>query len=251
MPGNMAGNARNRRQSQPTGNPVINQQLMTMLADGTGGLAILNSNNLEAGMQRVASDLTEYYLIGSPPPESKERSCHKLKVKLDRGRMNVRAVPVIVMPGPTRSPRIRLRRRLKVGRLELRGNLAATVQMPFFYTAPNVARVNFATESAAESINFQNERGKFHAAINVSGVGSKPDGSVGARFSDLVNLDFATAAEVDQFKEKPFHYENQFDITVGPYQMKVVFSSGGDNFRKSNSRWWWTPTKARRWQSVR
>jgi VWFA-related protein len=233
MPGSMAGSARNTRMQQDGGNPAINQQLMTMFADGTGGFSLLNSNNLEGGMQRIASELNEYYLIGYTPPDSKEGSCHKLKVKLDRGGVNVRARNGYCDAKPEEITENPAQKTLENRAAEAQpGNLAATVQMPFFYTAPNVARVNFAMEIAPESIKFQNDKGKFHAAINILGIGTKPDGSVGARFSDLVNLDFETAAEVDQFKQKPFHYENQFGIAAGTYQMKVVFSSGGDNFGK-------------------
>ena len=55
---------------------------------------------------------------------------------------------------------------------------------------------------------------------------------MGARFSDTLKLDFADKKQVEEFKEKPLHYENQFDIGAGNYTLKVVFSSGGNNFGK-------------------
>jgi len=33
-------------------------------------------------------------------------------------------------------------------------------------------------------------------------------------------------------KQKPLHYENQFDVASGQYNFKVVFSSGGESFGK-------------------
>jgi hypothetical protein len=55
---------------------------------------------------------------------------------------------------------------------------------------------------------------------------------VGARFSDTVKLDFENKKDVEAFNEKPYHYENQFEIAPGQYRFKVVFSSGGESFGK-------------------
>jgi len=38
------------------------------------------------------------------------------------------------------------------------GNIAATIQTPFFYTGPNVARVNVAMEIPASALKFEKEK---------------------------------------------------------------------------------------------
>src|SRR6202044_3911774 len=58
------------------------------------------------------------------------------------------------------------------------------------------------------------------------------DGTVGARFSDSMKLDFDDKKQMEAFKEKPMHYENQFDVASGKYNLKVVFGSGGESFGK-------------------
>jgi hypothetical protein len=92
--------------------------------------------------------------------------------------------------------------------------------------------VNVALEITPDSLKFEKEKGKMHSAVNVLGVAYRKDGSVGARFSDIVNLDLLDKGEVDKFKKQPLHYENQFDIASGEYNFTVVFSSGGENFGK-------------------
>ena len=67
------------------------------------------------------------------------------------------------------------------------------------------------------------------------GIAYKQDGSVAARFSDAVKLDFENQKEVQGFKDKPMHYENQFDVAVGVYNLKVVFDSGDASFGKLES----------------
>ena len=106
------------------------------------------------------------------------------------------------------------------------------MQLPFFYTSPNVARVNVAMEIAGDSIKFERQKNKLHGEVNVLGIAYTADGSVGGRFSDTVKLDFDDKKEVDEFQKKPLHYEDQFELASGKYNLKVVFSSGGASFGK-------------------
>jgi hypothetical protein len=106
------------------------------------------------------------------------------------------------------------------------------MELPFFYTSSNVARVNVALEIATGDLKFEKQKGKFHSAVNVLGLAYLPDGSVGARFSDTVNLDFEDKKQAEAFKEKPMHYESQFDVASGKYNLKVVYASAGESFGK-------------------
>jgi hypothetical protein len=108
------------------------------------------------------------------------------------------------------------------------------VQTPYFYTAPNVARVNLAMEFPSESFKFDKDKGKYHANLNVLGIAYRPDGSVGAKFSDTVSLDLEKD-EVKEFSKVPYRYENQFDAAPGQYKLTVVLSGGGDTFGKFES----------------
>lgn len=62
------------------------------------------------------------------------------------------------------------------------------------------------------------------------GTAIKPDGSVAARFSDTAKLDLNDDQQVQQFKNKFFHYEKQFDIASGQYTLTVVFSAADGTF---------------------
>jgi len=105
--------------------------------------------------------------------------------------------------------------------------------VPFFYTSPNTARVNLAMDIPSAAIKFGKEKGKQHAAVNVLGIAYGPDNSIAARFSDTVNLDFGDKKELEDFQQKPYHYENQFDLASGKYNLRVVFSSGSESFGKA------------------
>jgi len=212
---------------------ATNQQILAALADGTGGFAIFNTNDLLGGLERIGREQSDFYILGYVPPESPEGSCHTLKVKLNRGGMNVRARSGYCNArtmNPLEGKPLEKQLELHAAGAQM-GSIRGALQAPYFYTAPNVARVNLAMEIPADSLNFNKEKGKYHANVNILGIAYKPDGSVGARFSDTVNLDL----EKDEWKEftkNPYRYQNQFDAAPGAYKLTVVFSGGGDTFGK-------------------
>jgi hypothetical protein len=213
---------------------VENQNMMYMLADGTGGFVIHDTNDLLAGLEKIGKEQNEYYLLGYTPAASTEGSCHVLHVKVDRSGTNVRArtgycnaKPRDVLVGSPIEKQLETR-----AAATQTGSVAAAMQLPFFYTSPNVARVNVAMEIAPDAIKFEKQKNKFHGEVNVLGIASTAKGSVAGRFSDTVKLDFDDKKEAEEFQKKPLHYEDQFELASGKYNLKVVFSSGGTSFGK-------------------
>jgi VWFA-related protein len=213
---------------------AVNQNIMFLLAEGTGGFVIHDTNDLLGAMEKIGKEQNEYYVLGYTPPDSEEGSCHALRVKVDRGGTEVRArtgycnsKPQDLLAGNSTEKDLETRAAAAV-----KGNVAASMQLPYFYTAPNIARVNVAMEIATADIKFEKQKGKYHAAVNVLGLAYLPDGSVGARFSDTLKLDFEDKKQMEAFKEQPMHYENQFDVASGKYNLKVVFASSGESFGK-------------------
>lgn len=211
-----------------------NQQFMYQLAEGTGGFVIINTNDLLGGMDRIAKDQSEYYLLGYRPPDSEEGSCHTLKVKVNRGGTHVRfrsgyckIRPQDLLAGTSAGKDLETR-----ASGELPGNVIATAGTSYFYSSPNVARIHLVMEIPSKSLHFDKVKGKQHAEGNVLGIAYKPDGAVAARFSDTVNIDLDGKDEVKDFQKNPFHYEKQFDIGPGNYKLRLAFSSGNETFGK-------------------
>ena len=207
---------------------------MYLLAEGTGGFVIVNTNDLVGGMKKIGLEQNQYYIVGYTPPESPEGSCHTLKVKVDRsgvkwrsraGYCNVKSNDALAGSPVEKTLESR-------ATSTTAGTIAASMRAPFFYTGENTARVAVAIEIPSETIKFDKVKGKQHSTVNVLGIAYKGDGTVAARFSDAVKLDFENPKEVQGFKERPMHYENQFDVAAGTYTLKVVFDSGGESFGK-------------------
>ncbi len=213
-----------------------NQQILAALAEGTGGFTIFNTNDLLGGLERIGREQNEFYILGYVPGDTPEGSCHTLRVKLNRGGLNVRARSGYCN---TRSANVLegkpLEKQLESHAVGSQpGSIHGLLQTPYFYTAPDTARVNLAMEIPSDTFQFNKDKGKYHANLNVLGIAYRTDGTVGARFSDTVNLDL----EKDEWKEftkLPYHYENQFDATPGTYKLAVVLSAGGDAFGKFES----------------
>ena len=220
---------------------TANQQIMFLLADGTGGFVIHDSNDLLGGLQKIGKEQNQYYLLGYTPPDAKQGSCHVLHVKVDRGGTEVRArtgycssKPMDVLSGNPVEKTLEAKiTAAQAGPLAApSGPQSAAMRLPFFFASPNVARVNVAMELPATGLKFEKKKDVQHAEVNFLGIAYTPEGTVAARFSDTLKLDYASKEEAEQAKKQPLHYENQFDIASGKYTFKLVFSEGGDNFGK-------------------
>jgi VWFA-related protein len=209
------------------------QEVLFGLANGTGGFVVRNTTDVLGGLQNIGKEQDQYYVLTYVAPESKEGSCHTLRVKVDRKGTLVRArsnycteKPLDLLAGTSAGKDLENR----AAGTEA-GGIAASMELPYFYLSPNVARVNLAMEISPDALKFQNQKGKLHAEINLLGIAATTDGSVGARFSDTVKFDF-TQGEIEKLKGKPLHYEKEFKIAPGQYHFTMALSSGGQSFGK-------------------
>lgn len=66
------------------------QDSLRVLADETGGIAIVNQNNFDKGLKRIDAETSDYYVVGyysnNPDPTKKTR---KIEVKVKREGLNV------------------------------------------------------------------------------------------------------------------------------------------------------------------
>jgi VWFA-related protein len=212
---------------------ATNQSVLYELAAGTGGFTIYNTNDLLGGLARIADEQNEYYLLGYAPPDDLDGACHTLRVKLDHKGLSVRsrtgycnAKAKDFLEGKPVAKELEAHAAGPAS-----GSFGGSLETSFVYTSPNQARADVVMEIPSSSVTFSKEKGKYHAAIDVLGIAYRPDGSVGARFSDEVVLDLEKD-DWKRFTEKPMRYDNQFEIASGQYRLAVVLSAGGQSFGK-------------------
>jgi VWFA-related protein len=220
------------------GDPAVQSAPDTLhgLAKGTGGFAISRTNDLLAGVKKIGSEQSEYYMLGYvPAQEPKPGACHAIKVKVDQRGVNVRSrngyceTKNLVVPAGT--PMLRdLESELTT---DAASTVEASMQAPFFYVSPGIARVDVALDIAGGGFKFTNDKGNLRSTLNVIGIAYLPDGNVAARFSNSVNLTLDSKKQIDEFASRAYHYETQFEIPSGQFHLKVAFSSSAGSFGKT------------------
>jgi VWFA-related protein len=210
------------------------QNLLSTLAEGTGGILFSTTNDLAASLGKVAMEQDQYYLISyTPAIDSPEGSCHDISLKVDRGDVQLRsrksyctAKPVDPLSGKPAGQELEAKAAAGAG------NITASMQLPWFYARPNVVQVKLVMDFLPSATKFQKEKGKLHGEFDLAGVATKADGSVAAHFSDTVKLEFDNQKEANEFLKTPYHYVNQFKIGPGQYNFRLAFTSGGESFGK-------------------
>ena len=222
-------------------------------ASQTGGVAAYHRNDLDMAMREAAEDVRfTYSLAFYPPQDGTPTDFHRLKVQVRRSGIKVsyKQGYSLEAPGTTTAaslsppiPGAEARALTVAGAsitkdLEIRAagpsssNVAASMLLPCFYTSANVALVNLAMEIGTAGLKFENVGGRQRAELNLVAVASRPNGGVAARFTDTVKLDFATDRDVEAFRKRPYHYEHQFRLAPGQYNIRVSFGVGEEGSGK-------------------
>jgi VWFA-related protein len=205
------------------------------LAQGTGGFVVSSPDKLADDMNRVGKEESQYYILSYlPASTSQPGACHALKVAVDRGGSHVRArtsycdtvTPEVVTGTPTERD---LEARLNANATP---TVPATMQTPYFYVAANTARVDLALDIPGAGIKFAKDKGKFAAVLNLIGIAYLPDNGVAARFNDTRKVTLDNQQQVDDFASRPYHFEKQFEMASGKFDLKVAFSSSAAGFGK-------------------
>lgn len=60
----------------------VKNDALKLMADDTGGLAVLNTNDIESGLKKIEGDLQFYYSLGYRSPHREDDKYHQIQVKL-------------------------------------------------------------------------------------------------------------------------------------------------------------------------
>ncbi|MGB7760177.1 MAG: VWA domain-containing protein [Bryobacteraceae bacterium] len=202
------------------------------LADATGGHELFRGNDAVAVFDAIAREQNESYTLAYVPEESREGSCHELKVTVDRPDGKVRGrnlyCNITEMSLPSAN---KMEAELEnLAASPHAGNTTASASMPFFYEPGGAARVNLALEVPAPVLDPIEANGKLQVTMDVLGLVYNLGGSVAARFGDTVRFDFDDRQQFDSFVQHPLRYEHQFGVAPGNYRFKLIFRTAKDRF---------------------
>lgn len=218
---------------------IETQQGLSYLARETGGFSIVNSNDLNRGVQRVVEDQS-YYLLGYIPDDdtfdAAKRRFNKLEVKVKRSGVNVRHrsgffnVATAEKPKETQAttPGSRLQNALfspfAVNGISLRLNTL------FANDAKNGSYVRSLLHVRADDLTFTDEpNGSKKAVFDVLAASF---GDTGQPVDQIAkNYTLRTTAEgLERLKKEGFVYYFTFAVKKpGPYQFRVAIRDGSSD----------------------
>ncbi|HEY6362546.1 MAG TPA: VWA domain-containing protein [Vicinamibacterales bacterium] len=220
---------------------LLSQESLIGMSEETGGLAIVNRNDLVGGLGRIVLDNSRYYLLGYYSDESRWRGRFmKIEVRMKRPGLQVRARRGYLPPnnraaqrareaevkaGTTPALRAALSKPVPVGDLPFRAFAA-----PFKAMGANAANASVlvALEIDGSSLKFQERNGRFAETLEISIVAADQRARVqgGDRQTFDLNLMPQTHERVSRTGVRVL---SRVDVPPGRYQIRVGVheSTGG------------------------
>ena len=203
------------------------ENILRSLATETGGSPIFNTNNFNERLDKVDQELSNYYVLGfqsgNPKRDGKFR---KLEVKTDMKGVNLKYRKGYVDPRPldvlagTKGERSLM---AAVSSPTPATQLPLTFRAVYFYESPGLARIPVVAKIRTASIDLKKKGGQLGSELNVMGVAYAEDGSVAARFSEVIHILFDKEKE-QTFRSQDIPYKNYFKLRPGKYQLKLAVS---------------------------
>jgi VWFA-related protein len=210
---------------------LLAQESLMSLAEETGGLAIVRTNDVSGGLARIVRDNSYYYVLGYATDNTRAPGkFRKIEVKVKRPDVQVRARRGYVPPDPKALAKKRetevkagtspaltaaLNNPLPIGELPARVFAA-----PFKSATSNNASVLIAVEVDGRALKYEQKDDRFVDKIEVSIVAADYQGKV--RGSDLQTLDLKLKPETRQKLEGGgLRLLSRIELPPSRYQLRV------------------------------
>jgi VWFA-related protein len=209
---------------------LLSQESLIGLSEQTGGLAIVNRNDVVGGLGRIVLDNSRYYLLGYYSDESRWRGRFmRIDVRVKRPGLQVRARRGYLPPNNRAAQRAReaevksgttpalaaaLSKPVPVGDLSMRAFAA-----PLKGMGTNAA-VLIALEIDGSALKFQQRNGVFAESLEISIIAADERGRVqgGDRQTFNLNLQPQTHERVSRTGVRMM---SRLDVPPGRYQIRV------------------------------
>jgi VWFA-related protein len=198
-------------------------QGLGLLADTTGGVSVVNSDDFAAGLQKVMAR-SSYYLIAYRPSEPFDGKFHKLEVKVERpgARVYTRKGYYAAADAPAKTL-TREQTLIKAAMSPLaKRDLNVTGTMQYRYTPENHADVDINLVIDANGLDFKTDStGKQHATFEVVGFVVNNLGKTQDGFSQTVTTNFSPE-EYSNALKNGISFTGHADLPPGSYQTRAV-----------------------------
>jgi VWFA-related protein len=195
------------------------------LANATGGVSVLNRNDLGPGLEKVLSRSRGYYRLAYTPSEKFDNKFRKLEIKVRRGGLKVYTAGGYyarqqAAGGPrTKEEQVMAAARSPLAKREL--DVAAYLQYKFM-PENNQAQLDVNVLLNTDKLNFkQSPNGKHQASFDVVGFVFDQLGRSRGGFSQTVNADLSPES-YQRAKRAGISYTASTQLPPGYYQVRLV-----------------------------
>jgi VWFA-related protein len=200
------------------------QDSLRLFAEETGGLAMVDKNDMDDVFNRIVRDNSSYYVLGyqSPDPRHDGRY-HRLSVKVNRPGAIVRTRNGYYAPPATSSRLAKpadpivdmLQSPAPIGGLGMRANASVIKGLLVKST------VHLTVEFSGKDIGLKNAGNVFTNEIDVEYLALDMKGGVQANVRDTAHLKLKPATR-DALPQTGVRYVTDFDLAPGRYQVRIA-----------------------------
>jgi VWFA-related protein len=201
------------------------------MASYTGGVSIVNTNDLDAGLDKILARSNGYYRLAYTPSEAFDNKFHKVEIKVRRSGAKVYSHSRYLAreDKPATQPRSKEEEIVSAARSPLvRTDIDVTSHLGLkFSEGKSSVDVNMVID--ARNLHFTQNGDRFQTSLDAVGFIYDQLGKLSGGFSETLNLNL-TKEQHQQVLVDGLPYSATIDLPPGYYQLRTVVreaSSGG------------------------
>ncbi len=198
-------------------------QGLAALADATGGVSVVNTNNFREGLDKILAR-SSYYILAYAPSEAFDNKYHKLDIKVTRPGLKIYSREgYFATPDAARGPQTREEAIVKAAMSPLaRREIDIAGRLQYRFLPENIAEVDINLLINANNLDLkQGADGKYHSTFDVVGFVMNSMGKSAGGFSQTVTANL-TAEDYKRALAAGLSYTANTQLPPGNYQLRAV-----------------------------
>ena len=204
---------------------MTGHQGLEALADATGGVSVVNTNNFKEGLDKILAR-SSYYIIAYTPSEAFDNKYHKLDIKVSRPGVRIYSREgYFATPDTTKATMSREEAIVKAAMSPLARrdiDIAGRLQYRFLPAPDNMAEVDINLLINAKNLDLkQGADGKYHSTFDVVGFMMNSMGKTSGGFSQSVTANLSPE-DYKRALAAGLSYTAHAQLPPGSYQLRAV-----------------------------
>jgi VWFA-related protein len=208
----------------------LQRDSLRVLADETGGFAVVNSNDFASAFDRIQKDNSTYYVLGYyPTNERRDGKFRKIDVKVNRPGAEIRFRRGYLAPRgkAAAAPAIDAQEGTPPVLRELLGSplpipgLRITATAAAFKGAGGNASINLVVQADGRDLSFKEKDGKFEESLDMAVIAvDESAGKSKGGLNHLLNMPLMPAT-YQQVARNGLRITSRMDLPPGHYQLRI------------------------------